>query len=106
MPSMPILSLDDARILHSSGLGVQVNPRICFRAELSDDATFSIYKPGMFGELLLCSTPLNILTLRVGTEVVQSGGGFIGGGFGVVGAVEGMLGAAVLNALTTRLRTH
>jgi hypothetical protein len=37
-----------------------------------------------------------------GPGLVKSGGGFIGGGFGVTGAVEGMAVAAVLNALTTR----
>ena len=34
--------------------------------------------------------------------LVKSGGGFIGGGFEAVGAVEGMAIAAVLNGLTTR----
>ena len=37
-----------------------------------------------------------------GPGLVKSGGGFIGGGFGAAGAVEGMAVAAVLNALTTR----
>jgi hypothetical protein len=34
----------------------------------------------------------------------QTGGGFIGGGFGVEGAAEGMLVAAALNMLTTRTK--
>lgn len=33
---------------------------------------------------------------------MDKGGGFIGGGFGLDGAVSGMLIAGVLNALTTR----
>lgn len=37
-----------------------------------------------------------------GPPLVKTGGGFVGGGFGVGGAVEGMAIAAVLNALTTR----
>jgi hypothetical protein len=37
-----------------------------------------------------------------GPGLVKTGGRFIGGGFGVTGAVEGMAIAAVLNALTTR----
>jgi len=37
-----------------------------------------------------------------GPGLVRSGGGFIGGGFGAVGALEGMAVASVLNALTTR----
>jgi hypothetical protein len=35
---------------------------------------------------------------------VKSGGGFVGGGFGAVGALQGMAVAAVLNALTTRTK--
>jgi hypothetical protein len=34
----------------------------------------------------------------------QTGGGFIGGGFGLTGAAEGMLIATALNMLTTRTR--
>jgi hypothetical protein len=37
-----------------------------------------------------------------GPGLVRSGGGFVGGGFGAVGALEGMAVAGVLNALTTR----
>jgi hypothetical protein len=37
-----------------------------------------------------------------GPGVVTTGGGFIGGGFGLEGAAEGMAIASVLNALTTR----
>lgn len=36
-----------------------------------------------------------------GPGLTKTGGGFIGGGFGVVGAAEGMAIAGVLNALTT-----
>jgi hypothetical protein len=39
-----------------------------------------------------------------GPGLVKSGGGFIGGGFGAVGAAEGMAAAAILNALTTRTK--
>jgi hypothetical protein len=37
-----------------------------------------------------------------GPGLVRTGGGFVGGGFGATGAIEGMAVAAVLNALTTR----
>jgi hypothetical protein len=37
-----------------------------------------------------------------GPGLVKTGGGFVGGGFGAKGAIEGMAIAAVLNALTTR----
>jgi hypothetical protein len=39
-----------------------------------------------------------------GPGLVKSGGGFIGGGFGAMGALEGMALASVLNALTTKTR--
>jgi hypothetical protein len=39
-----------------------------------------------------------------GPGLVKSGGGFVGGGFGAVGALQGMAVAAVLNALTTRTK--
>lgn len=41
-----------------------------------------------------------------GPGTVAKGGGFIGGGFGVGGALEGMGTAAILNALTTRFKVH
>jgi hypothetical protein len=37
-----------------------------------------------------------------GPGLVRRGGGFVGGGFGVTGAIEGMALASVLNGLTTR----
>lgn len=49
--------------------------------------------------------PLSEITeVRVDGQGVTTGGGFIGGGFGVKGATEGMLVASVLNALTTKRR--
>lgn len=41
-----------------------------------------------------------------GPGSVTRGGGFIGGGFGVEGALEGMAVATVLNALTTKTKIH
>ncbi|MGO9792972.1 MAG: SHOCT domain-containing protein [Solirubrobacteraceae bacterium] len=48
----------------------------------------------------------NLTELRVDGGTITSGGGFIGGGFGLSGAVEGMLIASVLNHLTTKTSTH
>ena len=41
-----------------------------------------------------------------GPGAVTKGGGFIGGGFGIEAAIEGMAIASVLNALTTRTKIH
>lgn len=40
--------------------------------------------------------------IEIEGQSVTSGGGYFGGGFGVKGAAEGMLAAAVLNSLTTK----
>ena len=45
----------------------------------------------------------DLLAMRVdGPGAVTQGGGFVGGGFGLAGAAEGMIVASVLNALSTR----
>jgi hypothetical protein len=41
-----------------------------------------------------------------GPGKVTTGGGFIGGGFGLSGAAKGMIAASVLNALTTKTKIH
>lgn len=41
-----------------------------------------------------------------GPGTVTTGGGFVGGGFGVEGALQGMGIAAILNGLTTRSKIH
>jgi hypothetical protein len=43
-----------------------------------------------------------ITDIEIAGRAVSRGGGFIGGGFGLEGAAEGMLVASFLNALTTR----
>jgi hypothetical protein len=40
--------------------------------------------------------------LRIEGQSITKGGGFVGGGFGVTGAAEGMLIATVINKLTTK----
>jgi hypothetical protein len=103
---MSVLSLHNASILYSNGLGGTPSPQTRFRAELSDDATFSIYKHGFFGEQKALTFSLMMLSFQVWTDTVESGGGFIGGGFGVTGAAEGMLAAAVLNMLTRKRQEY
>jgi hypothetical protein len=50
---------------------------------------------------------LEIVDITIaGPGSVTTGGGFIGGGFGAQGAVEGMLIASVLNGLTTKTKVH
>jgi hypothetical protein len=65
--------------------------------------------------LIIASVPLtepitikykNLLSFEFLGGAVTTGGGFFGGGFGVKGAVEGMVVASVLNALTTKTKVN
>jgi len=63
-------------------------------------AIFPQWLPDPVAELAYAS----IETVDIGGPgLVKTGGGFIGGGLGVTGAVEGMAIAALLNALTTQV---
>ena len=62
--------------------------------QLADDSSF-------------CIPYLELASIEVsGPGTLKSGGGFVGGGFGVEGALEGMAIATVLNALTTKSKIH
>jgi len=63
-------------------------------ARLADGSAFSI-------------TYFELASIEVsGPGLSTTGGGFIGGGFGVTGAIEGMAIAAILNGLTTKSKIH
>lgn len=50
---------------------------------------------------------LEVVEINIdGPGRVTSGGGFIGGGFGVAGAIEGMAVATILNRLMSRTKIH
>jgi hypothetical protein len=52
-------------------------------------------------------TYAEIVSVQIdGPGTVSRGGGFIGGGFGFEGALEGIAIAGILNALTTRTKIH
>ncbi len=54
-----------------------------------------------------CLGNLEISSIEIaGPGTVTTGGGFIGGGFGVSGALEGIAIASILNALTSRTKIH
>lgn len=61
----------------------------------------------LFNEVSFSLPYLELASIEVsGPGTITSGGGFIGGGFGVEDALEGMAIAAVLNALTTKSKIH
>jgi len=48
----------------------------------------------------------SVLDVQIDGGVQESGGGFIGGGFDLVGAAIGILSASLLNSLTTKREIH
>jgi len=60
---MAFLSLDNAQVLHAAGLPA-ANSQTKFRVELSDDATLSLFRRGLFGEQRAFSASLGMMALR------------------------------------------
>lgn len=58
-------------------------------------------KPRFVGEKPVVSVPIEQLRLAYDTTQVTTGGGFVGGGVGLLGAAKGMIQADILNKLTT-----
>jgi hypothetical protein len=90
-------TIADAKVI--GGFGIPLPIGVSLAVEVSTNGFgFGPLHPGIpIGE---------ILDLDIGGPgTTTSGGGFIGGGFGVKGAAEGMLVAAALNALTTSTST-
>lgn len=65
----------------------------------------AIYEPPGRGRAVVNVPFGELLAFEIGGPgAFTTGGGFAGGGFGIEGALEGMLAAGVLNALTTRTK--
>ncbi len=96
----PVLILKDCIVLGASG----------FPFFPGNSSTVSFC-----GGAVTCSGPESIARFSLveliditvnGPGTVTTGGGFIGGGFGVEGALEGVALASVLNVLTTKKKIH
>lgn len=98
-PDAPIV-LKDCTVLGASGFPFSIGKQVIV---------------GFFGTAATCTSGEQIARFSL-VEVVDiaitgpgttiKGGGFVGGGFGVEGALEGIAIAGVLNALTTKKTTH
>jgi hypothetical protein len=72
---------------------------------LADSIAF--YVNSMVGAADARITYPEVVSIQIeGPGAVSRGGGFIGGGFGFEGALEGIAIASVLNALTTKTKIH
>jgi len=78
-----------------------------YTVKFEDEGVFAVYYKGVFGDFKkIYWAPLARLEFGFGLVNEQSGGGWVGGGFGLGGAVKGAIHAAALNALTTRNREY
>jgi hypothetical protein len=100
---MAVLTLGGGRVLWILGWGRHVRDRVPVRAEFNDDGTFRLINEAavLFGRTL-AAAPADWLMIDAKTTMVQSGGGWIGWGFGITGPLRGAAKAKVLNRLTTR----
>ena len=104
-PGMAVyLRLDGVGVLQLRGWGRVVNPdrhSRGYRVELRDVGELAVTRRSALGTKELFAASIEHLKLTVGTEQVRAGGGWVGGGVGIGGAVLGRLEAEVLNRLTT-----
>ena len=98
------LRLDGVGVLQLRGWGRVVNPdrhSSGYTVELRDMGELAVSRRSALGTRELLTASIEHLKLTVGTEQVRTGGGWVGGGVGIAGAVLGRLEAEVLNRLTT-----
>lgn len=93
-------SLADCTVLGANGFPFAVGSKINLSFDANNAHCTNAARTASFSLAELAE--LNIS----GPGSVTSGGGFIGGGFGVDGALEGMAVATVLNLLTTKTKVH
>jgi hypothetical protein len=97
------LRLDGVGVLQLRGWGRVVNPdrhSRGYRVELRDVGELAVSRRSALGTRKLLTASIEHLRLTVGTEQVRVGGGSVGGGVGIAGAVLGRLEAEMLNRLT------
>ena len=103
---MAKLDLPPAKILHVAGWGRATPTRGQYVVDFSHEREGSVVIAYARNDKLAYWFTPGFLTLTVRNDAIRSGGGFIGGGLGVEGAAIGILGGALLNALTARNRHY
>lgn len=96
----PTLIVRDCTVLGGSGFPFSAGDILSLAFK---DHTVSCRSPGQAARFSLVE--LSELSVT-GPGTVTTGGGFMGGGFGVEGAMQGIAIAGVLNALTTKKKIH
>lgn len=103
---MTRVALPPAKILHVAGWGKATPTGGQYVIDFEDAPVGGVViAHARNGKMAYRFLPV-FLSITIRNESIQTGGGFIGGGFGLEGAALGMLEGAVLNALTTRNRHY
>lgn len=94
-------SFPNASIIELMGWGKAVDrDDRHYRIEFTDVGELAVYRPSLLGEKKMLSMSIEHLELATWTKQTTTGGRFIGGGFGITGALLGIGQARALNALT------
>ncbi len=102
LQSMEMLtSLPNCILLGGHGYSENLRPRTVLDLYLTADDLWAS-TAGRAAPVIRCAYEETTEVEFSGPGIVTRGGGFIGGGFGAKGALEGMAVAAVLNSITTK----
>lgn len=105
--SKTYLMLEGAKVLETHGHGGGIPKSGLYTVKFEDEGIFAVYYKGLFGEFKKTYwAHFGRVEFYVGTVAIKSGGGWVGGGFGVRGALRGAMTASLLNALTTKNREY
>ena len=95
-----------ATVTQLIGWGRASPPKAVVRIELRDPGELAVVRLGRLRDQELLRMSITGLRLTTGNEQVNTGGGFIGGGLGVRGAIAGMVTAGALNRMTRQRYEH
>jgi hypothetical protein len=108
-PGMTLVDLREAKILMVSGWPKASRPpggKYLLEFKFLEEGPAAVEVIHARNRKMAFRFAPEFLSLTVRNTTIRSGGGFMGGGFGVEGAALGMLEGAVLNALTTRNKNY
>jgi hypothetical protein len=93
-------------LVHLLGYGQAAPPKGIIQVQLRDPGQLTLIQLRHLKNRELITIPITDLALHTNNAQVTSGGGFIGGGLGIRGAVAGIATASALNAMTRSRYEH
>jgi hypothetical protein len=93
-------------LVHLLGFGQATPPKGIIQVQLRDPGQLALIQLRHLKNRELLTIPITELELHTNNAQVSSGGGFIGGGVGIRGAITGIATASALNAMTRSRYEH